>query len=116
MVYGGERKIVLHRGPRQVGPEVVDVSDDDSDDAPVGVGGVRRSDSLGLDAQPGSLLIYLRLKRDAFVENIKSLGVPAEPLLRKYSAVLNQLERETDYVLAGLEWLYKAFTEMSREH
>ena len=37
VVYGGERRIVLHREPRQMGPEVVDISDDGSDEAPVGV-------------------------------------------------------------------------------
>jgi len=111
VIYGGERQIVLHRGPMWAAPVAIDVDDDDSDD-----GGVRQSDSLGLDAQPGSLLVYLRLKRDAFVENIESLGVPAEPLLRKFSAILNQLERETNYTLAGLDRLFTAFTEMSREH
>jgi chromosome segregation ATPase len=90
-------------------PVAVDASDDDDSDD----GGV---DSLGLGGQPGSLLVYLRLKRDAFLEDIESLGVPAEPLLRKYSAILNQLERETNYTLAGLDRLFTAFTEMSREH
>ena len=109
VVYGGGRQMVLHRGPMWAAPVAVDASDDDDSDD----GGV---DSLGLGSQPGSLLVYLRLKRDAFLEDIESLGVPAEPLLRKYSAILNQLERETNYTLAGLDRLFTAFTEMSREH
>ena len=36
-VYGSERRVVLHRGPRQMGPEIVELSDDDSDEAPVEV-------------------------------------------------------------------------------
>jgi hypothetical protein len=59
-----------------MGPEVVDLSDDGSDEAPVGVEEIHRSDSLELGDQPGSLLLFLRLKRDAFEESIKSLGDP----------------------------------------
>ena len=59
VIYGGERRIILHRGPRQMGPEVADHSDDVSDRAPEGVEEIHRSDSLELGAQPGSLLLYL---------------------------------------------------------
>ena len=93
---------------------MVELSDDDSDETPVGEEEIPRSDSLELGAQPGSLLLYLRFKHDAFEESIKSLGGPLEPLLQKYLAILNQLERETDYVNAGLQRLYKAFVDMSR--
>ena len=92
MIYGGERRIILHRGPRQVGTEVVDLSDDDSGGAPAGEEEIPRSASLELGAQPESLLLYLRFKHDAFEESIKSLRGPLEPLLQKYSAILNQLE------------------------
>ena len=49
-----------------MGPEVVELSDDDSGKAPVEEEEIPRSDSLGLEAQPGYLLLYLSVKRDVF--------------------------------------------------
>ena len=41
-----------------MGPEIVELSNDDSDEAPVGVEEIPRFDLLELVDQPGSLLLY----------------------------------------------------------
>ena len=115
VVANTERRMVPYFGPIELEPEVIIVSDEDSDDAPEVVEELPRFDPLKLGSQPGSLLLYLRIKWDSFEKSIKSLGKSFEPLLSKYLAVLNQLEQETDFVNAGLRRLYDVVAIMLKE-
>jgi hypothetical protein len=89
VVYGGERRLVPHRGPIPLDPEIVDISDDDSGEIPAEPKNIPRADYFKLGDQPGSLLLFLRLKHDSFVESMESLRECFEPLLNKYLAVLH---------------------------
>ena len=89
IVVNAEQRMIPYFGPIEPEPEVIIISDGDSEDVPEVVEEILRFDPLMLGAQPGCLLFYLKIKRDAFEQSIKSLGKSFEPLLDKYEVVLH---------------------------
>jgi hypothetical protein len=108
-----ERRITPYLGPIllvNLEPEVVNNSDEDLDDElfnegefdlgpaddPVDEGGINPDggqveeevviplEFLKLPENPGTLLFYLRAKKESFINNIHSLGESFGPLLHKY--------------------------------
>ena len=81
-------------------------------DVPVVSEEVPRFDPLELEDRPRSLLLYLKIKRDSFAQSISSLGESFRPLLDTYHAILQQLERESDFLQARMKRLYTSFVTL----
>lgn len=60
-------------------------------------------EDFGLDASPGSLMRYLRIRKDTFIRSVERLGQNFIPLVRKYSGILQQLEKENNLVLCAVK-------------